>query len=478
MNTAIEKRLKNGANNNSRNNSPGIKYEMDDEDTDSEEVIPKQKCGSKNSDSKCDVSNTNKPTNASQNAQMKNKVKPDTDSQPKAKIGKFETSDTDDENTLLSKDDVKLEDVKPIKTELTAQNTSKKKEVAKKDVKPCEKKSNLCDKNKLVKQSSPKTSGVQEIVSNGNIFSSQQNSCLDVKQLPKTKTVSNPANEQNNLLENQINGFVSKQNQNDQANKSVKVDQENSVSSNPLKQIHQMQPQNILTNQNSDLSLITNSIFNHQINSNKFNIQNVCQSKINNNQKYMPSNLCQQVGKNIIHTPVPQNCNKLSIQQVQIITCYNEQLVTGQHNKIQQDVEQPCATSKNGSLVEEDKRILESKETGRVLTNSNCVRDAKFSVEKPLFQNIFDNQTITKVVTSQNSWNEAVNLSSVSTRKISDKPEVQQVPDIKSENVNFQETPNKISNENQSYFIREINQETGKYTIHYFLRVNSKQTTW
>lgn len=446
-NTLSEKRSKCGANN-SCNNSPvsrGVKYDFDDEDTDSEES-PKSKSSPKSSDTEYNVdvvSNKSNNNNNLQNAQMKSKTKQDTDTQPKAKMGRFD-SDTDEE---------RLEDIinetkspKLTKNDSVTQNTSKKKENAKKDVKQCEKRGNFCDKNKVSKILS-KAIITSDSSSDSNISSSQQ--------VANATTKINSPDEHKCFTGNQINGFSNMHKLSDNINKNIKPSQQEAVN----KQKNQIPFQNKTSTQITNRPL-NNSILSLQNNNmcNKFNNQTKCQNKITNNQKYLSSTLCQQISKNNINSAVPQIYNKVDIQHAQMINCYNEQQLIGQQSKIKCETE--SSISKNVSRDEEEKRVQEAQEALKSLAN-NCVSTVKSSEEKPLAENIC-NKKIECVTVSQNSWREVVNLSSISAHtnfKEDEKP----FSGVKREMVNYQGNFNTVLAENQSYFKNEVKEERGKF---------------
>ena len=452
-NTLSEKRIKCGANN-SCNNSPvsrGVKYDFDDEDTDSEES-PKSKSSPKSSDTEYNVdlvSNKSSSNNNLQNAQLKNKMKQDTDIQPKAKMGRFD-SDTDEE---------RLEDIinetkspKLTKNDSVTQNTSKKKENIKKDVKQCEKKGSICDKNKVNKVLS-KAIISSESSSDSNTPSSQQ--------LTSATNKVNSPEERKCFSGSQINGFSNMHKLSDSVSKDVKSTQQETVN----KQKNQTPPQNKTVCQTTNRPL-NNSILNHQNNNmnNKFNNQTKCPNKITNNQKYLSSTLCQAVSKNNINSSVPQTYNKVDIQHVQMINCYNEQQLIGQQSKIKCETE--SSISKNVSRDEEEKRVQEAQEALKSLAN-NCISTVKSSEEKPLPENLC-NKKITECVNSQNSWREVVNLSSISAHSTF-KEEEKSFSGVKSEMVNYQGNLNIVSTGNQSYFKNELKEEKGKFSLNSLL---------
>lgn len=386
INTSSEKRFKNGANNSSCNinmASKTSKFDFD-EDTDSEE-IPKPKTVSKNSDNKSHTDAvSSKPVNSStQSAQMKNRAKQDTDPPPKAKMARFD-SDTDEDQT----DDDTKSPTNVTKNEPTTQNTARKKDNVKNHIKQCEKKANICDKNKLANKSSPKTPSSQE--------ASSSNCVSDNKPETNVSNVLSPPNEQKCFTGNQINGFTNVHKQNDAVKKDIKVGEQeavNSIHNHPTS--FQAKIPSQTTNHPQ-----TNTLLNHQnINiANKFNNQTKYQNKVTNKQKFVSNIPCQQLNKNNITPPLLQNCNKTDIQQVQTVTCYNEQLVKTQPCKTKCEMEH--STAKNTPLKEEDRPIEEAQEPLKSLT---CISSAKNSFEKPLLESLLGKKT-PDVANTQNSW--------------------------------------------------------------------------
>lgn len=444
--TLSDKRAKCGANNSCNNNpvSRGVKYEFDDEDTDSEES-PKSKSSPKSSDTEYNVDVVSNKSNNVQNAQLKNKTKQDTDIQTKAKMGRFD-SDTDEERL----EDIIIETKSPklTKNDSVTQNTSKKKENLKKDVKQCEKRANFCDKNK-VNNILPK-----------NITSSDSSS--DSSNIPSSQQVASAANKINSSDEpkcftgNQINGFSSMHKLNDNINKNVKSSHQETVN----KQKNQIPFQNKNSSQTTNRPL-NNSIMSLQNNNvcNKFNNQTKCQNKITNNQKYLSNTLCQQMGKNNINSSVPQTYNKVDIQHTQMINCFNEQQLIGQQSKMNCETE--SSISKNVSREEEQKRVQEAQEALNSLSN-NCISVAKSSEEKASEENLCNKKISECVNVSQNSWREVVNQSSISVHS-NFKEEEKSFSSVKREMVNYQGNLNTILAENQSYFKNEVKEENGKF---------------
>lgn len=475
VNTINDKRLKNGANN-SCNNSPasrGVKYDMDDEDTDSEEYS-KPKSSPKYSDNKTSPDSVTNKTNNNvfQSAQLKNKVKSDSDSHPKAKLGKFE-SYSDDEKTVIVKEDTFTE-AKTVKMELSPQNTPKKKDINK----ACDKKGGVCDKNKTVNKS-PSTSKSSSPVQDSCTFSSdshtikqgkllkmgqentectvppsQQKTPLDIKPTLYKHDGMNLSNEQKNISNNTLNGYTNKHKLNDVLNKNIKTTEQEILSNNTPKQNQLITPQG--------------KFFNHQGNPTQFNTKNnsiinksgnqiKIQNKINNNQKFFPNNICHQIVKNHINTAVSQKCNKVDIQR---LTCYQGSTDYQNRNSTEQQ------GNKNASFNDEERRIEEAQEALRSLSG-NCIANRKLAKnvnEKPVFGNLIKKSSD---VPSPATWKDVMVMNSSPAKSITEKLDVKILPqEMKREIADYQGDLTKFSgNKAIQMPENEIKKEPGMYYL-------------